>query len=834
MHIKRTGDTGARSVNNLSKALQGLKQSSSTATKHTNKFLESLKRIAFYRVLRTIIKDIGKAFEEGLKNAYAFSQMINGQLAQTMNNIASLGMQMKNQLGASLGELLINLEPVITALENAIIRVADAMSRMMAVLGGRSTYNKAIASTEKFAEQTEKGAKAAKEWKNQLMGFDEINRLEAPSDTGAGSGGATQSIGNWEEAPAMMKWAEELRSITLDRLSQVNFEPMINAWGRLKEAISGFVAIVDGALYWAYTNVLLPLAQWTIEKGLPVTIGLLTAAFGLLNAVLEKISPVAEKFWNDILQPFAAWIGEKFTDVVGKLTERFESLTNKIEEANTLGEFIQSLDGTETIIVSIATAILGVAGALGLMKIATCAVTLLQTAFTLLASPIGIALLGLGALVAVGIILYQKFEAVREKFDAVGEKFSEFKERFNDPTYWGELGTAIVEAISTAIGAAIGAIAAVGKDMGIKLLEGLKQFFFGDGEGRDMFLAGEGSGLREIGGEIISGIFEGMLELTKDIGKWIVEHIVNPFIEGFKEAFGIHSPAKEMMPIGESISDGLLEGIKDVWKNIKEWVKTNIFSKISDALNTAFGITGDLAENVVFVGKDIAEGIKSGIDSIWGGISAWVNENIFLKTEKAFKTVFGIEGDSAEEVVFVGKGIANGIQSGISNVWSGISSWVNTNVATPLETEFNGIISKCNGWASQVQSIWSSIQSKAREIEEKADALYEKNLAAGGGLWAFHASGGFPEVGEAFIAREAGPELVGTIGGKTAVVNNQDIVAAVSQGVASAVASVMSSSNSNRRDGGFILNVNGREFMRAVYNDMKAVQNEKGFSLVNS
>jgi hypothetical protein len=53
------------------------------------------------------------------------------------------------------------------------------------------------------------------------------------------------------------------------------------------------------------------------------------------------------------------------------------------------------------------------------------------------------------------------------------------------------------------------------------------------------------------------------------------------------------------------------------------------------------------------------------------------------------------------------------------------------------------------------------------------------------------ATGGFPTSGQMFVAREAGPELVGTIGNRTAVVNNEQIVAAVSQGVASAVASVM-------------------------------------------
>ena len=42
-----------------------------------------------------------------------------------------------------------------------------------------------------------------------------------------------------------------------------------------------------------------------------------------------------------------------------------------------------------------------------------------------------------------------------------------------------------------------------------------------------------------------------------------------------------------------------------------------------------------------------------------------------------------------------------------------------------------------------------------------------------------------------FIAREAGPELVGSINGRTAVANNDQIVAAVSQGVYSAVVSAM-------------------------------------------
>ena len=83
------------------------------------------------------------------------------------------------------------------------------------------------------------------------------------------------------------------------------------------------------------------------------------------------------------------------------------------------------------------------------------------------------------------------------------------------------------------------------------------------------------------------------------------------------------------------------------------------------------------------------------------------------------------------------------------------------------------------------------------------------------------------------VSREAGPELVGTIGGQTAVANNDQIVEAVSRGVAVAVAQVLGSGrqNSSRE---VVLNVNGREFCRAILGDLNAATSEKGISLVNA
>ena len=57
-----------------------------------------------------------------------------------------------------------------------------------------------------------------------------------------------------------------------------------------------------------------------------------------------------------------------------------------------------------------------------------------------------------------------------------------------------------------------------------------------------------------------------------------------------------------------------------------------------------------------------------------------------------------------------------------------------------------------------------------------------------------YAGGGFPTDGEMFIAREAGPEMVGSIGSRTAVANNDQIVESVSSGVYKAVVSAMGQS----------------------------------------
>ena len=97
-----------------------------------------------------------------------------------------------------------------------------------------------------------------------------------------------------------------------------------------------------------------------------------------------------------------------------------------------------------------------------------------------------------------------------------------------------------------------------------------------------------------------------------------------------------------------------------------------------------------------------------------------------------------------------------------------------------------------------------------------------------GGTWhniAKYAGGGLPGMGQMFVAREAGPELVGTIGGHTAVMNNNQIVASVSDGVFNALNPVLTSlvnaintmaSTSSNGNGDVYVQIDGDNIARAV------------------
>ena len=88
-------------------------------------------------------------------------------------------------------------------------------------------------------------------------------------------------------------------------------------------------------------------------------------------------------------------------------------------------------------------------------------------------------------------------------------------------------------------------------------------------------------------------------------------------------------------------------------------------------------------------------------------------------------------------------------------------------------------------WFGKIKNIKFSLD-KGFYYETTWKTVVDQSFGNGGG-GGFRADGGFVDTGQLFVAREAGPELVGSIGNKTAVANNDQIVDAVAQGVTNAI-----------------------------------------------
>ena len=87
------------------------------------------------------------------------------------------------------------------------------------------------------------------------------------------------------------------------------------------------------------------------------------------------------------------------------------------------------------------------------------------------------------------------------------------------------------------------------------------------------------------------------------------------------------------------------------------------------------------------------------------------------------------------------------------------------------------------------------------------------------------ASGGFPDVGQLFIANESGPELVGKIGNQSAVVNNQQIIEGIKQGVLEALSSASGTQNIN-------LYLDGQQITNVVVKGIKNQSRVLGRSVI--
>ncbi len=127
--------------------------------------------------------------------------------------------------------------------------------------------------------------------------------------------------------------------------------------------------------------------------------------------------------------------------------------------------------------------------------------------------------------------------------------------------------------------------------------------------------------------------------------------------------------------------------------------------------------------------------------------------------------------------------------------WQKLSAEINGLDFDPAAKAVTAFTARMNTDFASLSSIVKDASKEIKEFVSGAKAAFQGSGSStfasklGGAFMvqiSAFADGGFPTMGSLFIANEAGPEMVGTIGGRPAVANNDQIVAGVANGVASA------------------------------------------------
>ena len=154
-------------------------------------FWDSLKRIAFYRFVRSIIKGITDAFKTGITNMYHWSKEVQGAdrtFSKSMDRMATSALYLKNSLGAMTAPLINSLAPVLDVIIDKVVEVINFFNMLISAISGADTYTVAKKAATEWDKAATKTSKAAKELRRTLLGFDEINRLNG-NTTSSSSGG---------------------------------------------------------------------------------------------------------------------------------------------------------------------------------------------------------------------------------------------------------------------------------------------------------------------------------------------------------------------------------------------------------------------------------------------------------------------------------------------------------------------------------------------------------------------------------------------------------------------------------------------------------------------
>lgn len=313
----------------LKKGLSTISGAFKKAISPITKFLKALARIAFYRMIRSVIKEITQGIKEGIDNLALYSKAI-GELDslkanQVMSGYASYFLYLKNALGTALMPLLKALLPLVEAVIQKFVNLLDILAQVGSAFFGM-TYTSARLFWVDYAESLDNASRSAGKLHKQLAGFDELNNLTTNSGGGASWFDPTDAFRELEILDKILKFVEKLKeawkfvknevTALLEPIKKVG-DRLKDLWSRVVEKVRPHLERIGEALKTIWEEGLKPLLEGLIEgffegyygeefDNLPDLMGFLAEK---LADCAEKVADFVDNLDNDKIKEFGEHVG---------------------------------------------------------------------------------------------------------------------------------------------------------------------------------------------------------------------------------------------------------------------------------------------------------------------------------------------------------------------------------------------------------------------------------------------------------------------------------------------------------------------------------------------
>lgn len=268
--------------------------------------------------------------------------------------------------------------------------------------------------------------------------------------------------------------------------------------------------------------------------------------------------------------------------------------------------------------------------------------------------------------------------------------------------------------------------------------------------------------------------WEDVRDFLSGAAQWFKAQIVDPIIAYFQPFYDAFQQVKDhAVQKFNEIKDGVISRFMIIWNKIVE-IKDKIV-EIFSALWWAFQtycwkpIVDKVAELYNKHVKPVLDAWKAGFLELWNAAKAKFIDPLLEKIKAFQNKMLEVRDFVAGVFEKIGKGVVDNIAANFKSVINGVLYLIETRI-----NSFIRLLNSAIGIINMIPGV-SISRVSTLSIPRLAD-------------------GGMVNEGQMFIAREAGPEMVGSIGNRTAVVNNDQIVESVSRGVYQAVVSAMGQS----------------------------------------